>query len=41
VDERARHEAHGTQRPVSVHGRLTRTGRTYTLEPTSELNVIA
>jgi hypothetical protein len=34
------HAAHGRQRPVSVHGRLTRAGRSYTLEEPSDLNVI-
>ncbi len=35
------HEAHGRQRPVFVHGRLTRAGRMYTLEEPRDLNVIA
>ena len=35
------HEAHGMQRPVSVHGRLTRAGRSYALENPTDLNVIA
>lgn len=32
--------AHGRQRPMSVHGRLARAGRTYTLEDPRGLNVI-
>lgn len=32
--------AHGRQRPVSLHGRLTRAGRSYTLEEPSDLNMI-
>jgi hypothetical protein len=34
------HDAHGRQRPVSVHGRLTRAGRTYTLEDPRDLKAI-
>jgi hypothetical protein len=34
------HDAHGRQRPVSVHGRLTRAGRSHVLEEPSGLNVI-
>jgi hypothetical protein len=34
------HDAHGRQRPVSVRGRLVRTGRTYTLGDPRDLNVI-
>jgi hypothetical protein len=34
------HDAHGRLRPVSVRGRLVRTGRTYTLGDPRDLNVI-
>ena len=34
------HDAHGRQRPVSVRGRLVRTGRMYTLGDPRDLNVI-
>lgn len=39
-DYRKAHEAHGRQRPISVHGRLMRAGRTYTLDDPRDVNVI-
>jgi hypothetical protein len=40
ADYRKALDAHGRQRPVSVHGRLARAGRTLGLEEPRDLNVI-